>query len=402
MNSHRIYTLVYIFTTFPPEVSGSAHFNWERVQWFAKQGMYRIIVLAPDCQNQSSLPSVPADLQDSLIIETYPSKPWLLYKLLHVPKFSAADQIRERLAHYKPDLITVVDIERLFWFSTWHLPGISYARKHNIPYITEYHTDYYGHVSTYPAGKLAREIFLKPLNRYLYRQCDLAIAVSAASSVGLQQIGISDFHTISMYGIDVYAYSPERRNRKCLEPWLTQREQEHKVLIFLGRLAFEKRLDILIEAFAKLKRTQDKCSLLIVGDGPVDVVQKFKHLAESIPDIHFTGFLDGEIKANVMASCDVYCSPSPYETFGRSVVEAMASGIPVLTVNSGGVCDYIIDGVNGYLVAPNDVEEFANGIQKVLSNNNTGIIQQALLDANQCSTDRGCEKLNNYYQHLLK
>jgi phosphatidylinositol alpha 1,6-mannosyltransferase len=169
----------------------------------------------------------------------------------------------------------------------------------------------------------------------------------------------------------------------------------------LGRLGFEKRVDLVIEAFAKLKRTQLNYSLIIVGDGPADVVNQLKRLAEPIPDIHFAGFLLGETKANVLASCDVFCSPSPYETFGLTVVEAMASGIPVVTVDSGAVSEYIRHGINGYLVPPNDVEGLANVIHKVLSSNNTEIIQNACRDAKQFSIEQGCQNLNNYYQHFL-
>jgi glycosyltransferase involved in cell wall biosynthesis len=141
--------------------------------------------------------------------------------------------------------------------------------------------------------------------------------------------------------------------------------------------------------------------LLIVGDGPDEVVNFLKRLAQPIPHIHFTGFMQGEEKANLLASCDVFCSPSPYETLGRTVVEAMASGIPVVTVDSGAVSDYIIDGVNGYLVPPNDVEKLANTLQKVLQSDNQEMIQYALQCAKQFSIEQTCQNLHEYYQILL-
>lgn len=119
-----------------------------------------------------------------------------------------------------------------------------------------------------------------------------------------------------------------------------------------------------------------------------------------MPHIHFTGFIKGETKANVLASCDVFCSPSPYETFGRTVVEAMASGIPVVTVESGAVSEYILNGVNGYLVPPNDVEGLANCLDSVLLSNHTEIIQRALQDAQQFSLEQGCQNLSHFYQQL--
>jgi len=402
MEYQKIYTLVFLVTGFPPDVSGVSHFNWERVHWLAKQGIYRVVVFAPDWQNELDSPLTLSDLDKRLTIERYPSKPWLPYKLTHVPRFIAARQISKRLAYYKPDLMIMTDVERFFLLSTWQLPGKRYAKRHQIPYIAEYHTDIYNFSAAYPGWQWLRN-FLRRFNltSYLYRQLDLTICSSTAASKSCQELGITNVHTIPFVGIDVSTYSHSRRSSKWLESWLSPNEQDHKILLFLGRLGFEKRVDLLIEAFAILKQRQQRYSLIIAGDGPVDVVKKLKHLAAQVPDIHFTGFILGETKANVLASCDVFCSPSPYETFGRTVVEAMASGIPVITVDSGAVAEYVIDGVNGYLVPHNDVEGLANGIHKVLSSNNTEIIQRALRDANQFSLEQGCQNLNKYYQHLI-
>jgi glycosyltransferase involved in cell wall biosynthesis len=344
----------------------------------------------------------PSDLDGKLIIERYPSKPWAPYKPTHVPRFRAASQIRKRLAYYQPDLIVVTDVERYFLLSAWQLPGKRYAKRNHIPYIAEYHTDLYNFSAAYPGWQWFRNIARSSqIASYLYRQLDMTICASDAASQSCKELGIPNVQTIPFLGIDVSTYSPSRRNRKWLEPWLSAKERDNKVLLFLGRLGFEKRVDLLIEAFSRLKRREPNYSLIVAGDGPVDVVNQLKRLASSVPDIHFTGFLLGETKANVLASCDVFCSPSPYETFGRTIVEAMASGIPLVTVDSGAVSEYIFQGVNGYLVPPNNIEELANGIHKVLSNNNTEIIQRALQDAKQFSLEQGCQTLSNYYQHLL-
>ncbi|MBD1926367.1 glycosyltransferase [Trichocoleus sp. FACHB-90] len=402
MDSSKMYTLAFLVTGFPPDVSGVSHFNWERALWFAKQEMYRVVVFAPDWQNAPDTPLVPLNLKGKLIIERYPSKPWLPYKLTHVPKFSAAQEIRKKLAYYQPDLIIITDVERFFLLSTWQLPGRRYARKYHIPYIAEYHTDLYNFSAAYPGWQWLRKAARSSqLASYLYRQLDMTVCASTSASQSCQELGIPKVNTIPFLGIDVSTYSPSRRNRKWLEPWLSAKEKDNKVLLFLGRLGFEKRADLLIEAFAKLKRQCPHYSLIIAGDGPDNVVNQLKRLAQQVPDIHFTGFLLGETKANVLASCDVFCSPSPYETFGRTIVEAMASGIPVVTVNSGAVSEYIFDGVNGYLVPANDVEGLANGIHRVLSINNTEVIQHASRDAKQFSLDQGCQNLSNYYQKLL-
>lgn len=402
MKSKEIYTIAFLVTGFPPDVSGVSHYNWERAQWFAKQGMYRVVVFAPDWQNESYSALPLSDLNERLIIERYPSKPWLPYKLTHVPKFLAARQINKKLAYYQPDLIVMTDVERFFLLSSWQLPGKDYAKKHHIPYIAEYQTDYYNFSAAYPGWQWLRNaVHSSNLTSYLYQDFDMTVCPSTAASKSCKEMGVYNAHTVPFCGIDVSTYSPNRRNRQWLEPWLSVEEKDNKIVTFLGRLGFEKRVDLLIEAFARLKHRQPNCSLIINGDGPVDVVNQLKRLAEQVPHIHFTGFVLGEMKANILASCDVFCSPSPYETFGRTVVEAMASGIPVISVDSGAVSEYMHDGINGYLVPPNDVEGLANSIHKVLSSDNTKVIQQALRDANQFSVEQGCQNLHDYYQNLL-
>jgi phosphatidylinositol alpha 1,6-mannosyltransferase len=397
-----MHTLIFLVTGFPPDVSGVSLFNWERAQWFAKQEQYRVIVFAPDWQQTSETLTIPPDLQKKLVIERYPSKPWIPYPLTYVPRFRAVRQIEQRIADYNPDLIIMTDVERYFLLGAWQLPGRRYARANQIPYIAEYHTDLYNFSASYPGWQWLRQAARSSqMAGYLYRQIDVTVCSSLAASQSCQELGIPNVQTIPFLGIDVSTYSPARHNRRWLKLWLSEKEQRNKILLFLGRLGFEKRVDLLIQAFAMLRMKQPNCSLIIAGDGPDAVVDSLKRLAEPIPNIHFTGFLLGEMKANVLASCDVFCSPSPYETFGRTVVEAMASGIPVVTVNSGAVSEYVLDQVNGYLVPADSAEALANGIHRALLSDHTSVVRQALEDAKQFSLDQGCENLSNYYQQLL-
>jgi NRPS condensation-like uncharacterized protein len=160
-------------------------------------------------------------------------------------------------------------------------------------------------------------------------------------------------------------------------------------------------VDLLITAFAQIKQKHPQFSLLIAGDGPTEVVKKLQVQAAGIGDIHFTGFLLDDQKARVMAACDIFCSPSPYETFGRTIIEAMASGLPVVTVASGAIAEYIHCGVNGYLVAANDVMALQQMIQQVATQPQSAIIDRARQDAQQFSIDHGCQQLSNFYQQIL-
>ncbi|MGF1499071.1 MAG: glycosyltransferase [Elainellaceae cyanobacterium] len=390
-------TLAFLVTAFPPEVSGSAHFNWARAQWFAEQG-FRVIVFAPDWDQRAES----AQFGKHLRVERYRSQPWIPYKMTYVPTVQAAKEISQKIDDYQPDLIVMTDVERYFLLSAWQLPGRRYARENRVPYLAEYHTDVYNFSATYPGWQWLRSVVRQSrLLSQLYHRLDATICPSGAASRSCQEMGVKNMQVIPFFGTDISTYGPERRDRQHLASRLTPQEQDHQTIIFLGRLGFEKRVDLLIEAFGQLKQRQPKTSLFIVGDGPAEVVNALKRKAAPIADIHFTGFLMGETKANVLASCDLFCSPSPYETFGLTVVEAMASGVPVVTVESGAVAEYLIDQKNAYLVPPDSVMALGDRLELALQRDNTVLIQQALQDAKHYSVEQGCQNLHNYYQQLI-
>ena len=400
MNYHSVYKLAYLFTTFPPEVTGSAIFNWERIQWLAKKPEYKIIALVPESFSEGAL-EVPDNLQGRLIIETYPSKPWPIYNLLQAPTFQASKAIRTLLDSHEPDLLTVVDIERLFWFGTWNLTGRHYAENKGIPYVTEYHTDYYNHLSTYTGGNLLREILVKPINRGLYEKCDVVLSISPAASRSLKEMGVRKFKELSMYGLDLSDYSPQNRDRRFLQKWISEEEKDCQIILYLGRIAHEKRIDVLIEAFDELQKEGGKYTLIVAGDGPEHMVGSIKNLAGTVSNVHFTGFVQGVEKAKLIASCDIFCSPSPYETFGRTLIEAMSSGVPVVSVDSGGQSDYLKHGVNAYMVPPNDIASLKNALSLAAISNNDRLISNALNDAADFSTEKRLQTLHYFYQQLL-
>jgi glycosyltransferase involved in cell wall biosynthesis len=133
------------------------------------------------------------------------------------------------------------------------------------------------------------------------------------------------------------------------ERLLAGRDPNSLIVLYVGRLAQEKRLDLLRKA-AKL----DGIALTIVGDGE----ERPNLEAFFGEDAHFTGYLFGEELAQAYASADIFAFTGTNETFGQVVTEAMASGLPVLVPNAGGVVDLVLDEMNGYIcqVDPTDYE----------------------------------------------
>jgi phosphatidylinositol alpha 1,6-mannosyltransferase len=123
----------------------------------------------------------------------------------------------------------------------------------------------------------------------------------------------------------------------------------------VGRLATEKRVDLLAKV-AELPGVR----LVITGDGPASAA-----LRRAMPGAIFLGRREGEQLARIYASLDVFVHSGPYETFGQTLQEAAASGLPVVAPAAGGPLDVVENGVTGYLVPPCDADSLALAVARL-------------------------------------
>jgi len=128
-------------------------------------------------------------------------------------------------------------------------------------------------------------------------------------------------------------------------------------LLYVGRISREKDLDVLAAAYDKVRAAGQPVQLLLVGHGPYS-----EALAEVLPDAVFLGYLTGEPLATAYASADIFVFPSTTDTFGNVVIEAQASGLPVIVSDVGGPKELVEDGINGLVTKARDVEDVARAI----------------------------------------
>jgi glycosyltransferase involved in cell wall biosynthesis len=121
--------------------------------------------------------------------------------------------------------------------------------------------------------------------------------------------------------------------------------EERALLLYAGRISWEKNLRLLIQAYQGMDHT--RCHLVIVGDGPA--MPEVKQELAGLP-VTFTGYLQGEELASAYASADLFAFPSQTETFGQVVLEATASGLPVVALRAEGVRDIVEHEQTGYLL----------------------------------------------------
>ena len=134
-------------------------------------------------------------------------------------------------------------------------------------------------------------------------------------------------------------------------------------LLYVGRISREKDLDILATAYRQLRESGLPVTLVFVGDGPYSTA-----LAEALPEAKFLGYRTGEELAAIYASADIFVFPSTTDTFGNVVIEAQASGLPVIVSDLGGPKELVEDGVDGLITKALDATKFAEAIRCLVEN----------------------------------
>jgi glycosyltransferase involved in cell wall biosynthesis len=258
--------------------------------------------------------------------------------------------VEQQLAAFRPDLVHLVNPASL------GLAGLQHARALGTPVVASYHTDVPGYAVRYGLG-----LFRDPLwayFRWIHNQADLNLSPSRFTKAELEAHG---FQRVKVWGrgVDTVRFSPYQRSRA----WrlrLSGGCPEAPLLLYVGRLASEKRVELLRPVLDVLPGAR----LAIVGDGPLRTT--LQELFADTPTV-FTGYLRGEDLAHAYASADLFVFPSANETFGNVVLEAMASGLPVIAPRSGGLVDHVINGKNGFLFEPDDLTDLTNLVGWLIS-----------------------------------
>ncbi len=241
------------------------------------------------------------------------------------------------------------------------LCALAVSRILDIPIHATYHTAIPQYAAELTGDFAMEEIMWKGMV-WFYNQVDTVYAPSEATAAELAGKGISQ-SKIRLYprGIDIKQFHPSMRNGFWQAQWRLP-EDAFKVL-YAGRISREKHLDVLANAFNILKRTSDRVHLLIVGDGPYRQ-QLEKRLGRR--RVVFTGYLSGEALSQAYASSDLFVFPSTTDTFGNVVLEAQASGLPVIVSDQGGPRENLVHKKTGIIVPANDENALARAIMALM------------------------------------
>lgn len=305
-----------------------------------------------------------------------------------------------RLSEFRPDIMHIVDPVVL------GAAGLATARLMDIPIVSSYHTNLAAYCAHFGFP------FFTPLmwsyNRFIHNQCALTFCPSPSTATLLRAQGFEHLRIWSR-GVDTTLFYPKRRSSVLRTQWLSGRREkvegtEPVILLYVGRVSWEKNLQLLIQAY--LGMDHRRCHLVIVGNGPA--FTEVQSQLEGVP-VTFTGYLTGEELAAAYASADLFAFPSYTETFGQVVLEAMASGLPVVGLQAEGICDLVQHEQSGLLLntryaGEEQVEAYRAGLTRLVDNEweRVEFGACALVEASRRSWDEAMELLVDGYREVVE
>jgi phosphatidylinositol alpha-mannosyltransferase len=271
-------------------------------------------------------------------------------------------------------------------------PGLSHwALKYSpSPCVATFHTTGFSKVTI--GSRLYERIFP------FYKRLKGRIGVSPVA-VDFIKPYIPGDYLIVPNGVDTSRFSPtvsEHKDISCIEG---------KKLLFLGRLDVRKGLGHLLEVFSLLRKELD-VHLIVAGTGPEKPTYK-KYIKENRLEesVHFLGFVPHEDLPSVYRSCDAYCSPAlGGETFGIVLIEAMASGTPVVASHIDGYKQVIKDGYNGLLFDPHSHDDMKEKIKAILTNNvlRDNLVKNGLVSVKQYDWSTVTDRIVEIYLNAIR
>jgi len=256
--------------------------------------------------------------------------------------------IWRRVEAFYPDVVHVVNPVAL------GLAGVHIARSSHVPLVASFHTHLPSYLRHYAMGML--EPVAWDYLRVLHNQATLNLCTSRPVADELVAHGFERVRVAWRGGVDVDLFHPNRSSA-------TMRARlggcDGPLLIYVGRLSAEKGLERLRAPLDAIPNA----SLALVGEGPHRAALE-RHFSGA--RVRFTGALRGEDLASAFASADMFVFPSETDTFGLALLEALASGCPVVAARAGGVPDVVREGRDGLLYTPGDDDALIAAVARML------------------------------------
>ena len=366
--------------TFPPDINGVAHTLSKMVNGLQLNG-HDIWLVRPRIEKKELAQNRQGF--NELLVKGMPIP---FYKQLRMG-LPAKKELHRLWSHKRPDVVHIATEGPLGW------SALQVAKKLKIPISTDFRTNFHAYSSHYGIGWLSGAIL--SYMRKFHNAADATMVPTEQLAQTLSSAGFERLHVVPR-GIDTQLFSPSKRDPALRASW--KADSDTIVMLYVGRLAVEKNLELVLQTYAMAKQQSVKAKLVLVGDGPM------RHeLEQSFADVIFAGFRTGEDLAAHYASADMFVFASQTETFGNVTLEAMASGLAVVAFNHAAAGELIQNGVNGMLAAHASDIHFEMAAQTLLNRPElmAYVRQQACISAQSMGWDTIVKKTESVIYDVL-
>jgi len=365
--------IAYVTESFPPDVNGVASTAMRVAEQLVRRG-HEVLIIAPAPPRR-----IPA-LRTEFPVARVPAVGLPLYPGFRVGL--PCPRVQSAIADHGADVVHLAGPVML------GAGGGEAARRLGIPVVAVYATDMAAYARAYHLGR-GGEAYCWSRLRRVHNMADRTLAPSAATAAALRARG---FQRVQVWGrgVDAARFDPARRSARLRAELAPCGEI---IVGYVGRLAAEKRLDLLAEVAAL-----PGVRLVIVGAGPAEAATR-----RALPGAIFLGQRHGDELARVYASLDIFVHSGPHETFGNTLQEAAASGLPVVAPAAGGPLDLVKDGVTGALVPPCDPAALAAAVSALAASPRLRAAQGTAgrLAVLERTWPARCEELIGHYEQVL-
>lgn len=287
------------------------------------------------------------------------------------------------LSDFSPDVVHIVSELGI------GLSGLRAATSLGIPIVMSYHTSFDKYLHFYHLTHISHALWL--YMKWFHSFALINLCPSHNTLEAMKQRGIKNLDIWSR-GIDLNRFHPSHFSSELRMRFGAQNKT---VFLYVGRVSAEKGLDVLMQSIYSVNKIHgDEVQFWITGNGPI-----LKKLASlKIPNVIFTGEKRGTELSEIYASADAFVFPSGTETFGNVLLEAMASGLPVICTDTGGVTDFTVHNINALVCRNGDSDSLSQSITSLLDPDlRSRIRRQALCTAKSRSWDAVFDNLMQHY-----
>ncbi len=371
---HVVLKIVIVTETFLPSIDGVVTRLTAAIKYLRQQN-HEVVVIAPDLGVYE---------YEGAIIEGVKATtmPFYRYRPFALPQ----RKVKKLLQKHDPDLVHVVNPALV------GATGVYYAKKLGYPLIASYHTHVPKYLDYYKLYKPMKPIFWS-YARKLHNMAEINLCTSKAIQEELIEKG---FHNVQLWkrGVDIEKFHPSFKD-ESMHRRLSNGQVDKKLLVFVGRLAAEKE----IHKLKPLLDTRDDVCLAIIGDGPAR--EMLERTFEGTNTV-FTGFMQGKELSAAFASADALIFPSVTETLGLVILEAMATGLPIIAAKSGPTMEQIKDGQTGFLFENENIPSLIAAIEKLDNEETYDLLSiNARKEAEKFSWTEPSQQLVDFYDALL-